>query len=831
MNILNKLAIKNLKLNKKRSIVTTIGIILAVALICAASNMFTSVQQTLVDVTTNQGGYYHLKLMDLDSGDVKKLSSNRDIKALNLIYDVGFSDLEGSNNLKKPYLHLYSIYDKDTFSNMSYKLKEGRLPENSGEVVINTWIIENAEVPYKIGDVLSLEIGTRMYKTGQNVLSKNDYSSGEEELVNKFNKKVTVVGIMEKPGKELERTNEAGYTIITMNEDYDNLDAYLSLKNPYQYQRTFKEILGADYRNNQLANYKYMKNSELLRWEVFSVNDTVYRMLMSLVIFGVSIICFTSIFCIRNSFAISMTEKIKMYGVLASVGATKKQIKKSVLFEAFLLGFIGIPIGVLAGIVVDHFLIKICNVLLPPGTIQSGELVLKISWIPVVVSVLLGFITIYFSAISSAIRASKINPIESIRGNKEVKIKAKRLKAPKLINKLFGIGGVIAYKNLKRSKRKYRTTVFSIISSIFVFITMSAFLRYGFGISDEYYIRADYNMIVSKDSEDKESLENVLKLSSITDYTMIYEGIDDGRSQIHLNDTSKLNGDFIDSDAKITVVATNSKAYKKYVEKLGLNYEKVKTQGVLCDDYGYSTVEGKKVITRYYKYKDGDIINGKYANEDISVKISKVTDERLSGFENIYITGGYLFVDVDNFDLIKFGEDELLINSTEPDKLEKEITKEFKTFTVSNLEQMAKYQRGVSLVLAIFMYGFISVITLIGITNIFNTITANMSLRQKEFATLKSIGMTEKEFNKMINLETIFYSTKSLIFGIILGILGSVWVYKMFSAGFDSGYHFPAKPIILSIIFVFVIIFSIMRYSIKNINKQNIIETIRSENI
>lgn len=328
MNILNKLAIENLKLNKKRSIVTTIGIILAVALICAASNMFTSVQQTLIDVTTNQGGYYHLKLMDLDSGDVKKLSSNRDIKALNLIYDVGFSELEGSKNLKKPYLHLYSIYNKDTFSNMSYKLKEGRLPENSGEVVINTWIIENAEVPYKIGDILSLEIGTRMYKTGQNVLSTNDYSSGEEELVNKFNKKVTVVGIMEKPGKELERTNEAGYTIITMNEDYDKLNAYLSLKNPYQYKRTFKEILGDDYKNSQLANYKYMKNSELLRWEVFSVNDTVYRMLMSLVIFGVSIICFTSIFCIRNSFAISMTEKIKMYGVLASVGATKKQIKK-----------------------------------------------------------------------------------------------------------------------------------------------------------------------------------------------------------------------------------------------------------------------------------------------------------------------------------------------------------------------------------------------------------------------------------------------------------------------------------------------------------------------
>ena len=831
MNILNKLGVKNLKLNKKRSVVTTIGIILAVALICAASNMFTSVQKTLVSATVNHGGYYHLKLIDIDSGDVRKISNNRDIKDLNLIYDVGFSDLKESKNYKKPYLHLYSMYDKDTFSNMSYKLKEGKFPENNDEVVISEWIIENAEVPYKVGDTLFLEIGDRVYNTGEKVLSKNAYQSGEEKLEKKFSKKVTVVGILEKPGKDLERTNEAGYTIITMNENYDKLDAYVSLKNPYEYKKTFKELLGEEYKNSSLANYKYQKNSELLRWEVFSVNDTVYRMLISIVIFGVSIICFTSVFCIRNSFAISMTEKIKMYGVLASVGATKKQIKKSVLFEAFLLGFIGIPIGILIGIVVDYFLIKICNTLLLPGTIQSGSFVLHISWIPVVISIVLGFITIYFSAISSARKASKINPIESIRGNNEVKIKAKKLKAPKIINKLFGIGGVIAYKNLKRSKRKYRTTVLSLISSIFIFITMSAFLDYGFDISDEYYIKADYNFIVQKQRGDKESLEKVLKCDDISNYTMLYECVDDGSGQLYILDKSKLNETFLDKDAIITIVATDSKSFERYVKKLGLNYEKVKDEGVLCDDYGYSKKDGTKVLTRYYKYKNGDTINAKYAENDISIKISKVTDIRLSGYENVYTTGGYLFVDVDNFKDIKFGEDRLLIDSSNPDKLEKEILKEFKTFTVSNLDQMAKYQKGVSLVLAIFMYGFIGVITLIGITNIFNTITANMKLRQKEFATLKSIGMTEKEFNKMINLETIFYSTKSLIWGIILGILGSIRVYEMFSTGFDSGYHFPLKAICLSIVFVFVIIFSIMKYSIKNISKQNIIETIRNENI
>ena len=106
-----------------------------------------------------------------------------------------------------------------------------------------------------------------------------------------------------------------------------------------------------------------------------------------------------------------------------------------------------------------------------------------------------------------------------------------------------------------------------------------------------------------------------------------------------------------------------------------------------------------------------------------------------------------------------------------------------------------------------------------------------MELRQKEFAMLKSIGMTKKEFNRMINLETIFYCTKSLIYGIFLGLLGTFAFYKAFSIKIDKGMYIPIYPIILSIIFVFIIVFIIMRYSITKINKQNIIETIRNENI
>ena len=274
--------------------------------------------------------------------------------------------------------------------------------------------------------------------SGDIINPRSSYKEGNEKLDYKYSKEVTVVGIIEKPGKDLEMTLEAGYTALTFGEKYEKTSAYISLNKPYKYKTTFEEILGKDYSSSH-ANYKYSTNRELLRWQVFSVNDEVLRMLLSLVIFGVLIICFTSIFCIRNSFAISTTEKIKMYGILASVGATKKQIKKSVLFEATILGLIGIPLGIVLGIVADFILIKICNVLLLPGTIQSGKFFVEISWIAIVVSIIMGFITIYLSALSSAYKASKVNPIESIRGSNQIKLKSKKLKSPKFINCIFGI--------------------------------------------------------------------------------------------------------------------------------------------------------------------------------------------------------------------------------------------------------------------------------------------------------------------------------------------------------------------------------------------------------
>ena len=151
---------------------------------------------------------------------------------------------------------------------------------------------------------------------------------------------------------------------------------------------------------------------------------------------------------------------------------------------------------------------------------------------------------------------------------------------------------------------------------------------------------------------------------------------------------------------------------------------------------------------------------------------------RPSGMENAYYDGGFLFLNTKYFNNINYYPYKLLIDTNNSEQLTKDIASIDSDLYVYDISKVAKEEKSMVLVISIFLYGFITVITLIGTTNIFNTITSNMELRQKEFAMLKSVGMTKKEFNRMINLETLFYSTKALIYGTILGIIGSYAVHK-----------------------------------------------------
>ena len=858
MNVLNKLTLKSLQMNKKRTIVTIIGIILATSLLTAVITMVVSFRATMIEYEKEDAGNYHYVFEDVPYEDLKYFKNNTNIEDIYCTEDIGYTYLEGNNNEYKPYLHLLAFNEK-ALINSSVKLVEGRMPQNENEIVISEHIKDIAEVEYNIGDTLSLDVSKRTDLSGEYELDQsNAYVEGEEKLESMYTKEYKVVGIIERPNYDIENPASPGYTIVTYLNDNNatqNLNIYVllseyGLKNQEEFVSQItgidKNILTKLENNEQLdekeleeynnIKYSYSKNEGLLRYENFEVSDSTMSTVLSLAVVVIVIIIVTSIFCIRNSFAISITEKMRQYGMLASVGAAPKQREKSVLYEAMILALIAIPIGILCGLFADFILLKVIGTLLADA-LNNLKFIFSISWLSLVFVILLAIITIYLSAISSARRASKISPIEAIRGNNDIKINPKKIRSSKIVEKLFGIGGKIADKNLKRNKKKYRTTVISIVVSVSIFIAMSSFIDYAMNASSVYYNNTSYNLYVRDGVED--SYKEIAKFSGVEEYSIVR------LSNFYVDtNTIKGNEDFRTGDESsqipISIIALGDEEYRRYVKELGLNYNDAKDKAILIDDYTQYVVDeenkGKYIMKRVYTYEKGDTILGSFEDEgvkDTYLEIAAIGTTRPMGLENITSSYGYLVISDDfyNRNVKDTYAQELYIKCDDSNKLEGQIRQEYDDLIVYNLDEQMQQEQSVYLVIQIFLYGFITVISLIGITNIFNTITTNMNLRSREFAMLKSIGMTNKEFNKMIRLESILYGLKSLLIGIPIGIILSYLVYKAVSGGIEMEFILPINSIIISIVVVMLLIIFIMRYSLSKINKQNIIETIRKDNI
>lgn len=848
MNILNKLTIKNLKLNKKRSLGTIIGIILSVALICAVSNMVSSFRETLIQNAINESGYWHIRLYNVSNDKLKRLKLNKDIDNIYTISEDGYAKLDTIKNEYKPYLKFYGM-NKEAFNNLEFKLIKGRFPKDDNEIIISEHLNKNGKANLKIDDEITVNVGDRVTLEDDYALNdSNPFDKGNEIIKNPNTKKYRVVGIIKRPDVSFEPTSAPAYTTITTSTNEDNFSVFISLKNPRD-KNSFVELLGA--RNyDEVVNmginnprYDYTLNNELLRWEALKFSDSTFSMLLSIAEVVIFIIIFTSIFCIRNSFAISTTEKMRMYGMLSSVGATKKQIKKSVLTEGFILGLIAIPIGIMCGIIAVFVLLKIVNLFLGDFLFNNIDgMAFKVSFVAIIISIILGFVTIYFSAISSAKKASKVSPIDNLRNTNDIKISSKKLKTPKLIKNVFKTGGVLAYKNLKRSKKKYRTTVVSLTVSIFVFISMFTFINEGFKQSGNYYQNYDYNYrITFNNNSSMDEINEIRNLDSVNASYLVYYV----KPSILIDDISKINpkepleceydknDKCIKKYARLNIILLDDSTFKSYVKKVKGNYDYLKDKGILTDMYRFYDNKSKKEYEdRIYTYKSGDTIDSKLLNDNnISIDIGLVSNIMPYGFENVYSNGGYIVLNNKYFNNIDYYGADLMIDSLDTEQLTNNILNIDSELNYYDMDEEAKAEKSIVIVISIFLYGFICVITLIGVTNIFNTITSNMELRQKEFAMLKSVGMTKKEFNHMINLETLFYSSKSLIYGSILGIIGSYFVHRAFAGKIDTQFVLPYKAILICILFVFIVVYMIMKYSMNKINKQNMIETIRKENI
>ena len=849
MSILNRLTIKNLRLNKKRTIVTIIGIILSTALMVGIGLLFSSFQDLMIRDTIGYSGKYEAKYNDVD------LIKLNDIKNKNFTYfyekPIGFSKIESSNEYK-PYMYITSV-NKEYFNEL--KLVDGSFPKNENEVVISNHVITNGGLNYKVGDIVTFTYGSRNID-GDITLANSELVDGEF-LTNEGTYTYKIVGIVER--SNFESYSASGYTAFTVdvNSDKGNVNLYVMFNKNKKIIKQSEE-LAKELNYNGDINY----NSTLLALYGESTYGNVMSSMGGMMIIMLSLVSIGCIIVIYNSFAISVMERKKEFGLLSSIGATKKQLAHTVFFEAVVVGVIGIIFGILGAYIGIGCVVLVINNLI--SDMLDYKLYLVTNPLFIIIPVIFMIVVIGVSAFIPSRKASKVSPIEAIRQNDDIKINKKKIKTSKFVNKLFGIEGEIALKNIKRNKKKYRVTIVSLFISIVLFISFSSYMNYTLNTASSVMGEVPYDYQISyfsttagnngealdkineivKSSDVKEYVSySVSNLSIIGNYTYSDEYLDFYKSAYGDDGIKALNNL---KYQYISIYILDDNSYNKYKNLIGLDKDSVillnKFRGVSYGNnkrvnYNIPVINNGNINIKICNFDDEENTDTtKYCNKNIdNIFVTNKSFDLIEEFS--YMTDFKLVVNKKLYDSISDSSTHytqfniISDNTNNIDKLTKDLDK-YSNVNYTNIKEAMKQANNLILVVKILMYGFISLVTLIGVTSVFNTISTSMALRKREFAVLRSIGLTNRGFNKILFFESLFFGMKSLIFAIPVSIGITVLIhYALADMVSISTIIIPWKYIIISIVSVFVIVLLTMMYSTSKIKKHNIIEQIREENI
>ncbi|MBQ8767675.1 MAG: FtsX-like permease family protein [Clostridia bacterium] len=938
MNIFKQFTKRSLKENKTRTLVTIIGIILSVAMFTATIEAFVTVQDYLINYAEMYNGKYHVGFYDVEYDDISKITEDERVEKYTFVQEIGYAEI-GSSNEYKPYLYIAGI-PSDFTDIMPIHLTEGRLPQNSNEIVVSDHLYTNGSVQLKLGQEITLEVGQRQWSELVNIsdeeykkldgdswakltqeypLLKNEGEEAREQIANTTKKTYTVVGFCVRPEQTtIEPISAPGYTAYTINEKGNtNLTSvYTIISEPSDYSK-FNLDMVKKLEVNSCINY------DLLMYSFNSFDSAFPFLVIGLLSLLIGLIVFGSVSLIYNSFSISVSERTKQFGILKSIGATKKQIRKSVLYEASVLCSIGIPIGLISGClgigVTFYFLSDSIATFLAELTDLKMRFVF--SPVAIIAASVIGFVTVIISAYIPAKKAIKINPIESVRQSNEIKVNRRSVKVSPLTEKLFGFEATLSSKNFKRNKKKYRATVFSLFVSVVLFISASSLSTYftdivaaesqdmNYDVAVNFFnYNNDFNPLYETD-EFRNKLYNGLKsVKGIdeftlaekmhTEYNLDKKYISEEYLDMMKKEVERYSGEaenqyygmfkyiFIDDDAFRRILKEEGLSEEGYFDKenpkalvydMGTyiyqndNKEKVYIVSFLNTDDISSSIEITNILPRFtendvdYHYigettvKDGvtyyvydigrnegeefDESTKRYLSEEkavqnIKLSIGAVIDEKPYFADHntnlIYpesVREGIMLDEYSQTHAFILCEDHSKVAS-DVSRLIKDIGGDRNHISVVDYAAEIESIRALVTIAKVMAYGFIILISAIAAANVFNTISTNISLRRREFATLKSVGLTSKGMRKMMTFESILYGVKSLMFSLPVS-LGTTYLVYLVAAnsGYEMPFYIPWDKFIIAIASVFIIVVLSMIYSIKKVNKENTVDTLRNENI
>lgn len=820
MKILSKFTFKNLIKNKKRTIVTIIGTILSVTLLFSVGIIASTLRQNELNSAIENSGDQHVKINNVDnSKEVKDIIENdKDIDHF-VRYDI----IDNNDTYKI----INASYDyKDNFV-----LSKGRLPENENEVIIDIdsrvsigTEIETEQKTYKV-------VGIYKESKFDHYVHKNDSYYDNNYLFTKSNK-----------------INSSIYYIY-----YKNMNDTIEKTYELAEKLNFEYIGGKDINKYENINI----NTQYLSF--FGVGDSRYEKSIRLWVFSIlTVLAIFSYFAINNSFSISTSERKKNLGIFRSLGASKLDIFLSVIFEAFVIAIISIPIGILLSIIILYSASTVIEKMF--FAVGSNNFNFSVTLYPefLIFSLTLSIFAIFLSSLIPAIKSSKISPMEAIKLNNDLKLKNKQVKKNKGLFSLLGEEATIARNTIKRNSKKYRSAKVSLIISIILFMVIGHFINYMFDSLNQNNYIEEYPIQVSiqNTEEGKKILNEITSYSEIDDYII---------NRVRMERIPKETGYFVgnanaeEGNAKaIVVISVDSKNYKKLKDKYGVENDVtfVAKNKIHKSDYAY--------VDDYVEQIWNDDVTSinlylTQYNEEYDEETTDSNEQYIYDINNPY----YTFNDVkfiENGDAIDYPNGGIIVNDKIFDELEnikttydnsqaefimkiksekyKSLDSKIKKLE-SNSENIGNYynplienEEYINTINATKagIYAFLIFMILIAISNVINTLNTSMDLRKRDFAVLRSIGLSEKSFNKMLFYEGFILGFDSLIWGQVISNFFIV-LTLVANVNKDELVPYPFKYLIASIIGVYLIIFIAMYFGSRKIKKSNIIETIRNENI
>lgn len=944
MNIFHKVTLRYLTENRTRTLVTIVGMILSAAMFTAVTTSISSLRNYLVNSTIYTEGNWYGAAYGLSDSQKEKLSGDSRTKRSVSMELLGFADLKESKNDAKPYLCVFGIQE-DFTDMMPVHLLEGRLPENSREILLPEHLSSNGGIDWQVGDALSLDLGTRVNNLGDVLTNQESYSNGEddslqdgdvasaltERLTSKKTYHYTVVGIYERPNYEAYQA--PGYTALTIGENSNahTYSLYLRTEPGRQAGETIQQMF------MEYEDIAWELNYNLLRIYGYSGESSYNHVMNNLGALLILIIMFGSISLIYNAFSISISERTKQFGLLASIGATKRQLTGSVVFESLFLSIIGIPLGILSGLLgigitfyfVQDMMADVLGVSFNNGyqmmrltmifgPAKNVALRLHPSFGALAIAIAVSLLTVVISAYIPARRAMKKSAIDAIRQSNDISIRSKKIKSSRLTQKLFGFEGMLATKNYKRNRRKYRATVISLFLSVVLFISASSFCAYlslsaGTVLNDNDY---DLAYILNPETEETPNslLAELSEPAEITDSTYTARlfftcPVETARINPQLRDFMRKEveareetyEEYEETDMELTLLFLADKDFRAYLQKLNLpedeyfnadapkavaadslrlysgNSQKYFSFPAFTDDspdeiniylarerenydYGgtYRTENGIPVCDFYHQANDDEIVTFTREEACLSVPLSiGATVQQAPNFfadeyESIRLFYPYSMLDyvftgleentsyyqINDMPLSANTNTELFFKCQDHNTTNSYaymtkllMQKGFSTSGLIDYAASVESSRAMVTVINVFSYGFIVLISLIAAANVFNTISTNISLRRREFAMLKSIGMTPKAFSKMMDFECLLYGFKGLLYGLPVSFLMTWMIYSAIGQGLEIAFFVPWYSIMIAVGSVFLVVFATMLYSMRKIRRENTIDTLKNENL